>query len=135
MSTVAIRTALTLALKNMEPALDRANENGKIYEPQKDVPYQRVNILFAPPINNENAASHIETGFMQVTLMYPHRGGTTPAAARAELIRSTFPRGSSFTSGGVTVTIDKTPEIAPAMIEGDRYVVPVRVSFFAHIPA
>jgi hypothetical protein len=52
---------------------------------------------------------------------------------RAELIRSTFYRGASFTSGGVTVNIEKTPEIAPGRVEEDRFVIPVKVRIFAHV--
>ena len=57
------------------------------------------------------------------------------AEARAELIRDTFYRGRTFTASGVSVTIERTPEIAPAITEPDRYVVPVRVRFFANYAA
>jgi hypothetical protein len=51
---------------------------------------------------------------------------------RAELIRTTFKRGNAFTASGVTTTIEKTPEIGPAMLDDDRYVLPVRVRFYAN---
>ena len=69
----------------------------------------------------------------KVSLAYPLGAGPSAATTRAELIRSTFYRGASFTSGGVTVTISRTPEIAPGRVEEDRWVVPVRVRFHAHI--
>ena len=72
---------------------------------------------------------------MQVTLRYPLNTGPAAAAARAEAIRTAFPRGLSLTSGAVKVTVSDTPEILPAYIDGDRYAVPVRIRFFSHVAA
>lgn len=135
MSVVAIRPALETALNAMSPALGTAFENGPVYVPATGTPYQRVNLILAEPSNNENNRYHMERGFLQVTLCYPQGAGPGAAAARAELIRATFYRGASFVSGSVTVTIDRTPEIAPAQIVDDRYVIPVRIRFYAHITA
>jgi hypothetical protein len=132
MSAVSIRAALETALNSMSPALATAWEN-IAYTPTPGTAYQRVNLLMARPENAETGPRYLERGFMQVTLSYPLNTGPAAAATRAELIRSTFYRTATFTSGGVTVSIDQTPEVAPAMIEGDRYEVPVRVYFFAPI--
>jgi hypothetical protein len=70
---------------------------------------------------------------MQIDLYYPLNAGPGAASARAELIRTTFSRGASFTASGVKVHVTKTPEIAPGRVEEDRYVVPVRIPFHAHI--
>lgn len=133
MSAVSIRAALEAALAAMTPAIDTAWENGEGYEPTKDTPYQRVNILFARPDNPEVGRSYMQRGFMQVTLMYPPEKGPSTAGARAELLRSTFYRTRALVSGSVTVTIEFTPEIMPGFRDGDRYAVPVRVPFFADI--
>jgi hypothetical protein len=91
-------------------------------------------MMLAEPASLEMAQRiHREMGFLQVTLCYPLGAGTSAAATRAELIRSTFYAGRTFTSGGVTVTIEGTPTIAPAAIEDDRYTVPVRVRFYSHV--
>lgn len=103
--------------------------------PPPGVPYQRVNLIFAQPDNDEQNRYYIERGFMQVGLLYPIGAGSGAAATRAELIRSTFFRGASFASGGVTTNIERTPEIAAAQVEGDRWFAPVRVRFYAHITA
>ena len=95
--------------------------------------YQRVNVLFAEPDNAEMTASYTERGFMQVTLCYPADKGPGPAETRAELIRTAFKRGSSFTASGVTTRIVRTPEIRPAFNVGDRFCVPVRVRFEASV--
>lgn len=132
MSVVAIRAALETALNGMSPALSTAWENA-VFQPVADTPYQQVHVLFATPSNPEYGSRHQELGYVQVKLMYPLQVGTSTVAARADLIRNTFKRGSSFTSGTVTVVVNKTPEVSPGSVEGDRYAVPVKISFFANI--
>lgn len=98
------------------------------------VPYQQVNLIPAQPENPTfGSAFHREYGFMQVTLHYPLQLGTGEAFARAELIRSTFPRGASFSNGGVDVHIDVTPEIMRGFPADGSYVLPVRVYYYANI--
>ena len=133
MSIVLIRAALETALLAMSPALATVPENGS-YKPVVDTPYQQVHLLAAPPSDDEVGANlYTERGYMQVSLYYPLDAGPGAAAARAELIRSTFYRGLALTSGGINVVIERTPEIAPARTEADRYVLPVRVRFYAHV--
>lgn len=132
MSVVKIRTALETALNSMSPAVSTAWEN-VAFTPVAGTAYQRVDVLFAEPANEEYGAGHREQGYMQVKLMYPLQVGTGTVAARAELIRTTFYRGASFTSGGVTVIVERTPEVSPGSVEGDRYAIPVKVRFFANI--
>lgn len=131
MSLPLIRTALETAIAAMSPALATAYENAP-FSPVVGTPYQRVYMLTAQPddIVMGNAL-WVEQGVFQISLFYPLDFGPGAAEARAELIRSTFYRGASFSSGGVTVLIDRTPEIAPAIIDEDRRVVPVRVRFQA----
>lgn len=134
MSVVSIRAALETALAAMSPALATQYENAA-FTPTAGTPYQAVAVLFARPENTENRAAHVEIGFMLITLRYPLNTGSATAAARAEAIRTAFPRGLSLTSGSVTVTISDTAEIVPSYVEGDRFVIPVRVRFFSHIAA
>lgn len=134
MSLPAIRTALETALNAMSPALATAWENVP-YDPVNGTPYQRVTLLPAPPDNPERGTFTRDQGILQISLAYPLDAGPGVAEARAELIRDTFYRGASFTSGGVTVNIERTPEIAPAINEPDRRVVPVRVRYYAHYTA
>lgn len=134
MSVVLIRQALEVALAAMSPALATAYENTP-YTPVVGTPYQRVWLLMADPVNPEMGRTTRDHGFLQVSLAYPLGAGPSAAATRAELIRDTFYRGRSFTTSGITVTIEKTPEIGPGMIEPDRYVVPVRIRFFANYQA
>ena len=134
MSAIKVRGALEVALAAITPALDTAYEN-RAHTPTAGTPYQRVNVLFGTPENTENSPSYDEVGFVQVTLCYPTKDspGSGPVTTRAELIRTTFRRGITFATGGVTTTIMRTPEIMPAFIDGDRFCVPVRIQFRAQI--
>jgi len=129
---VNIRAALETALNGMSPALSTSWENAA-FAPVAGTAYQQVNLLCAQPDNSEYGRTHREQGYMQVKLMYPLQIGTSTVAARAELIRSTFYRGASFVSGGVTVKVTHTPEVSPGSVEGDRFAVPVKVRFAAFI--
>lgn len=132
MSAVKVRQGLEVALNAMSPALSTAWENSP-FTPVAGTPYQRVTVLLAQPANPEIGDSYMEQGFMQVDLKYPLNAGPSAATARAELIRTTFYRGASFTASGVVTTIERTPEIMPGRVEEDRFVIPVRIRFFSHI--
>jgi len=131
MSLIAVRAALETALADITPAIALAWENTP-FVPVNGEPYARVYLLAAEPDNPEMGRHVIERGFLQISLAYPLDDGPSAAMTRAELIRSTFYRGAAFTASGITTQIERTPEIAPAQIEDDRYVIPVRVRFFAH---
>jgi hypothetical protein len=133
MSQLAIRAALQTELAAITPALLTAYQNAHFTPPQPSIPYQRVNLLFATPDNSVYGSEYIEQGYMQITLVYPQGAGPTAAVTRAELIRTTFARGNSYTSDGVVITINRTPEITDGSPEDGRFVILVKVPFFAHI--
>lgn len=128
MSIVAIRATLEGALNSMTPALSTAWQNVP-FTPISGTPYQRATLLFATPDNQEFGASFQEQGFLQIDLFYPQSAGSKAAESRAELIRSIFKRGASFSS----IRIIATPEIKPAYNDGDRFVIPVRVRFNTYV--
>lgn len=124
-----LRAALEEALAAMTPALPTAWENTS-YTPVADVPYQRVSLLRAEPINAEYGANFQDSGILQVSLMYPPGQGAAPAEDRAQLLRTTFRRGASFTKNGLVVKIIRTPNILPAGTADDgRFVLPVSITF------
>ncbi len=134
MSSVKVRAALETALNGMSPLLITAWENAAFSPPAATTPYQQVNILFAEPENPTYGGSfYRERGILQVTLLYPLQSGPNAAEARAELIRSTFYRGANFINSGVTVTVEKTPEISPGIVDGGMWRVPVKIRFYANI--
>lgn len=129
-----VRAALESGLNGMSPALATAWEN-VAFTPTPGTAYQRVTFMPATPVNNEISANYREEGILQIDLCYPLNTGPAAAEARAELIRSTFKRGTAFTSGGVTVTVSDVPEIHPGRFEADRYIRQVDVPVFAHVTA
>jgi hypothetical protein len=129
MSISAIRSTLESALDGMAPALATAWQNAP-FTPVVGTPYQRASLLLAEPDNQEKGASFQEQGFLQVDLCYPQSVGANTAEARAELLRTTFKRGTSLANG---ILISHTPEVKPAYNDGDRFVIPVRIRFHTYI--
>ena len=133
MSAAKVRAALEIALHTMTPALATAWEN-QDFSPTPGTPYQAVHLLPATPENPTMGDDHYrERGILQVSLNYPVNGGAAAAMARAELIRATFFRGASFTSGGVTTRIPAKPVIGRGIVVNDRWVLPVSISYFADV--
>lgn len=110
---------------------------GVTFKPLAGVPMQRINIVWASPQNpsygDKTSIQTRESGFMQVTLYYPLGVGTKDVLSRAQLIKSTFPRGHSFSSNGITVNISGTAEIMGGVPVEEHYVVPVRIPFWADV--
>ena len=133
MSIAAVRIALEVKLAAMTPALATAWENAP-YFPIAGTPYQAAYLLPATPDNPTMGDTfYREQGIFQVSLFYPLQTGPAAAAARAELIRTAFKRGTSMTSGTVTVRIARTPDIGQGRVEGDRWHLPIKIQFFAGI--
>jgi len=133
MSIVAVRSVLQAKLDGMSPALDTAWENFK-YEPITGTPYQAAFVMPATPENPTLGGDRYrEKRIFQSSLFYPLDVGTGVAEARAELIKTTFKRGTSMISGTVTVRIDRTPDISAGRVDGDRWHIPVKIRWFAGI--
>jgi hypothetical protein len=101
------------------------------YTPTAGVPYAACYLMMATPLNIEIGPGFTDQGIFQITLFYPINAGATAAQAHAQRIRDAFPFRASFVSGGTTVNIIATPEVAPARAVDDRFSVPVKVRFQA----
>ena len=133
MSQVLIRKALEKRLAAMTPALSTAFENAT-FQPAAGTPYQRVNLLPNTPDNAvQGAGMYFDRGLFQVTLCYPMGAGPNAAETRAQAVRDWFRRGTSLAEGPITVHITGTPRISPALMDGDRYCIPVSVLYQAQI--
>lgn len=110
---------------------------GVAFKPLAGVPMQRINLIWSKPQNpsygDTTSVLTRESGFMQVSLYYPLGIGTRDVLTRAQLIKSTFPRGASFSSNGITVNIDGTAEIMGGVPIEEHYIVPVRIPFWADV--
>jgi hypothetical protein len=133
MALVEIRTALETKLNALTPTLATAWENVP-FTPVVGTAFQQVNLMIADTLNPTLGGNHYRIkGFMQVLLCYPPNAGAKTAATRADLLVNHFKRSTSLTSAGITVIIDKTPSIAPALIDGVLYKIPVSIYFSADI--
>ena len=136
MSQLVVRRLLETALIAISGGLSSSQTKweNRPFTPTPNVAYQRVDLLPAEPENpTVGDGFYRERGSMQVSLFFPAKGGSKDAQTQAELIRSAFPRGTKFTEGSVTVHVDSQPTILPAYEDGDRYVVPVRVRYYANV--
>lgn len=105
-----------------------------LFQPVVGLPYQEIHLVpFKPDEPTQGAGYYREHGLFQVTLVYPLGVGVGAMLARAELIRSSFRRGSSFASGGVTVQILETPEFGRLDGDEDSLRMPVKVYYSANI--
>jgi len=111
-----------------------AREN-TTFSPITGVPWQSSQVVFAAPDNPVYGATYFSQGFYQVNLAYPLNTGIGAAATRAELVASTFKRGNTYTYGGTTVNITRTPEILAGYPTSSDFVIPVRIRFNAQVQA
>lgn len=125
-----VRSALEARLNAIALPLDSQWENTN-YVPVSGTPYQKIDLLLADPVNPEMGRLYQETGYMQVSLRFAINEGAGAASAKAQSIRDWFYRGLTLAANGLTVTINRTPIIRSAFIDGDRFVVPVKISFLA----
>lgn len=133
MSIAKVSAALETRLGTLTPALDTAYEN-RAFKPVADVPYQRVNLIPARTfVVGLDLTTKQLRGIFQVSLCYPLNGGRGPALARAELLFNHFPAGLKLIQSGIRVHCDEPASIASALIDGDRYVVPVSIRYLAFI--
>lgn len=133
MSIPNIRNALEAALASIAPAIDIVYEN-VAYEPVPDSPYCEAYLMVATPGNpTMGDGYHQELGVLQVNLQYPLLAGTLDCALRAEAIRALFKRGATFTDGGVSVQVDRTPSIEAGAPEEGRWKQIIRIRWHADI--
>ncbi len=133
MSLVSVRAALETKLNAMTPSISTAWENLP-FTPVAGTAYQAAYLLPATPDNSTLGDGFYRAiGIFQISLFYPLQAGAGVAAARAELIRAAFKRGTTMTSGSVKVIVDRTPEIGQGRVDGDRWHVPIKIRWSAGI--
>lgn len=133
MSNLAIRRAMETRLASIEPSIATAWENDD-FEPVEGVPYQEAYMLYARPENpTMGDGFYRQRGYMQVTLRYPLNTGPYDAGLRGEMIREAFKRGLSVQADGVETKIDETPEVPGGAVIDGRYVIVMRIRFYADL--
>jgi len=133
MSRTKIRAALETELKRIDPAFPTAWENAN-FKTADGSAWQEVWLMLARPENPTMGDDFFrQRGYLQIDLKYPLNQGPGPAGTRGDMLAGAFKRGLSMTSGGITTTVEETPEVGAGSYEGDRYVVRVFVRFFANV--
>lgn len=136
MSNLSVSAALEARLLAMPQGIAAAHtqfENTD-YTPEGETPYQRVWLLPAKPFNYGGTTKAKRLlGIFQIDLCFPYGGGSGDAKAHAEAVADWFPQGLSVTANNVTTTVDLTPEVKSGRVQGDRWVIPIRVSYFANM--
>jgi hypothetical protein len=133
MSMTNIRNALESALDAMQPTLTTAHE-GELFDPIIGTPFQQPYLMAATPRNPTMGDGYYqEAGVFQINLYYPAGEGTASITDRAEAIRTLFHRGATFSLGGTTVQIDRTPSISMGEPDEGFVVAVVRTAWHADI--
>ena len=128
---LAIRTALQNRLATITPAITTLFENEGV-TPVDGSPYQRVTLMPIQPDDPTMGNGLVfERGIFHILLCYPLNVGVGPVTARAKLIKDSFRRALSLVSGGVTVTIERTPEVAQGQTDVKTFNIPVRITYFS----
>lgn len=105
--------------------------------PIPDIPYQKLDHFHGEPENPTfGAPFHRESGLLQVSLYYPLKRGSNAAMTRAGAIQDAFYYGLTISLGGSDMLhIETTPWVGKGAIdpEGDRYMVPVKIFYYANV--
>jgi hypothetical protein len=106
-------------------------ENAKFIPPAGDI-YLSETLLSGDtiPVGFASAASDEFGGVYQVLVYAPADANKGPARATADDVAAAFQRGDRLVYDGVTVTIQRTTQ-NPAFMSGDRFVIPVSVTYRA----
>lgn len=133
MSLKIIRAALEKKLAALTPAVSISFEN-IAFTPTVGVPYLKVTLLPNTPDNSiMGQGSYFERGIFQISACYPMGAGTGLASDKVQAICGHFKRGVTMVESGVTVIVMDTPRVATAIPDGDRYCVPISMSYQAQI--
>lgn len=132
MSQVNIRKAFEKKLITFTPANTISFENAS-FTPVNGAAYYECRLAPQDVLNPTLGDNyHREVGVFQVVLCFPAGNGGQAAAAKAEELKQFFKRGTTLVQGDTTVIVDKTPSIGRAYVEGNRYCVSVRVSYYSN---
>ncbi len=132
MSNSRIKQLCETHLKALSPDFPTAWENVNFKPPSG--PFQVPTFLFAQPDDKGSKDSPIlQRGILTVTLAYPTNQGGGAAQAKADDIKNHFAKGTTLVGETFNVIIENEPEVTGGAVEGDRFIIRVRIRFFAWI--
>ena len=129
MSNASIRAALATQLNTLGIPTAWENSNftpptGQVYLTEALLPNETLSIGVS------SASSDDFGGIYQVLVNAPAGRGKGAAVAAAEQVVGAFAKGASLTYSGVTVRVLRSSQ-NPAIIDGERYVIPVSINYRA----
>ena len=129
MSNASIRAALATQLNTLGIPTAWENSNftpptGQVYLTEALLPNETLSIGVS------SASSDDFGGIYQVLVNAPAGRGKGAAVAVAEQVVGAFVKGASLTYSGVTVRVLRSSQ-NPAIIDGERYVIPVSINYRA----
>jgi hypothetical protein len=136
MSQKIVRAGLEKKLKAwadvQTPVLTVAWENVSFTPPAG--PYLRAFLLPEPTLSKTLDKLHRRyAGIMQVDLVMPINGGASPAETLLASMLTAFAPATSFIESSVRIYIPEPASAAPALSESNRYIVPVSITYAAHV--
>lgn len=131
MSNLRIKQLMEKRLEALAPDFATAWENVNFKPPALD-PFQVPTFLFSDPdLRGSADAPYLQRGIFIITLAYPTNQGGAAAYDKAEDIQKRFKAGTTLDGDTFQVVVERPPEIIPAGIEGDRFIIRVNIRFFA----
>jgi len=130
-----VKKAIEKRLATVSGALPTARENMS-YTPTVGTAYQRINFLRGAPddMTQGRRLTRLQ-GIAQVSLFYPSPAatGTTAPDAMAASIAAMFKPVLTLTEGGTKIFFTESATISTGFADGDRWVVPVSIPWYADI--
>lgn len=128
-----IKKALERRLMSMTPAIDTGFE-GVEFNPPVNTMYQRCQFMIMPPADPVfGVGYHREQLQLQVFIADIKGQGTRNLIGRAEMLRSTFPKGLYLMEGTTKIFILRTPQIGSVSTVQDRIIIPVIIPVIAEV--
>lgn len=135
MSIESVRLALNAHYVGLvTTTVDTVDENKGFKPTDADRPYEVLTLLPGSPENaSMGTTSGVwRSGIFAVSLYYPVGQGAAAAAQRAQAIAARFARGTTLTSGSVTVKLIMPVDVKSGRLEAERYHLPVQIPFLAY---
>lgn len=121
MSFEATNNAINTAINGLGYAVAWPNVD---FNPTED--YLRVNYLGSRSEAYTYGQDRIPIT-LQIDCVVREGVGANVAAGMADAVRAVFARGETFTSGGVTVRVDREPYVSGSILSNGWYFLPVSI--------
>ena len=104
-----------------------------VYTPKEGVGYLRPFLLPAEPSQATVGVNGLDrvSGIYQIDIAEPKDGGSGALLRKVDQVISQFARGSTVSSNGVTLTIQRSWP-GPAIARDSFYIIPVSVSWYTY---